>query len=614
MSDISDQGENVCQELYSHHGVLLKHHKDFKEEDTQCPGTLSVIDCNNGKYIEWKPTEVSVDSDDQEWAMVTTGGRRTRTTSGSVDSQTRSRPLRIPISELKSFRVTKRGQQLTFMQNEGVVYCIFFFHNGNADCFVNALRGNVKTAMSRKDKNLYMILNQRESQVLDRSFAELDIFTENKSDYVWKFVKDFHSHPYETTMGAFSKLTDAWLYGRTTADKRMEDEVAELLHRSWTTDEPINNVGPDEYEVIGTVPVLPPRPPAPRGNPLTIDQWARYQDEEGRVREVDTVKEIIFRGGIAPGLRYEVWKYLLGYYPWDSTSVDRQNLRKQKTEEYFRMKLQWRTISPAQEERFADFRDRKSLIEKDVNRTDRTIPFFAGENNPNLQLLYDILMTYVMYNFDLGYVQGMSDLLSPILCLMTNEVDAFWCFVGFMERVSRNFDLDQSGMKQQLGELQCLLSAVDPELSSYIHQRDSGNMFFCFRWLLVLFKREFSQSAIMKLWEVLWTDLPCPNFHLLLCVAILDTEKVTIMEGNYGFTEILKHINDLSLKIDLNATISKAEGIYHQLMAAAQLPDPVRLIIGLEPLGDLGNGVNGSLSQDRSDSVLTNAPASSDIR
>ena len=34
-----------------------------------------------------------------------------------------------------------------------------------------------------------------------------------------------------------------------------------------------------------------------------------------------------------------------------------------------------------------------------------------------------------------GYVQGMSDLLSPILYVMNNEVDAFWCFVGFMDRV-----------------------------------------------------------------------------------------------------------------------------------------------------------------------------------
>lgn len=89
-------------------------------------------------------------------------------------------------------------------------------------------------------------------------------------------------------------------------------------------------------------------------------------------------------------------------------------------------------------------------------------------------------MTYVMYNFDLGYVQvidlpfripnfslltfvpikfqpnvsirscskvshlqGMSDLLSPLLFVMKNEVDAFWCFVGFMDRVASNFEFDQ---------------------------------------------------------------------------------------------------------------------------------------------------------------------------
>ena len=31
---------------------------------------------------------------------------------------------------------------------------------------------------------------------------------------------------------------------------------------------------------------------------------------------------------------------------------------------------------------------------------------------------------------------------------------------------------------------------------------DSGNFYFCFRWLLIAFKREFSFSDIMRLWEV----------------------------------------------------------------------------------------------------------------
>lgn len=97
--------------------------------------------------------------------------------------------------------------------------------------------------------------------------------------------------------------------------------------------------------------------------------------------------------------------------------------RNRKSQEYYQMKLQWLSMSQIQEKNFADYRDRKCQIEKDVKRTDRTQEYFAGDDNPNLGALQDILMTYVMYNFDLGYVQGMSDLLAPILCIMNNEVN-----------------------------------------------------------------------------------------------------------------------------------------------------------------------------------------------
>lgn len=40
--------------------------------------------------------------------------------------------------------------------------------------------------------------------------------------------------------------------------------------------------------------------------------------------------------------------------------------------------------------------------EKDVNRTDRNNKFYEGLDNPGLILLHDILMTYCMYDFDLG--------------------------------------------------------------------------------------------------------------------------------------------------------------------------------------------------------------------
>lgn len=47
------------------------------------------------------------------------------------------------------------------------------------------------------------------------------------------------------------------------------------------------------------------------------------------------------------------------------------------------------------------FRDRKCQIEKDVKRTDRNLDFYNGDNNPNIDRLQAILLSYVMYNFDM---------------------------------------------------------------------------------------------------------------------------------------------------------------------------------------------------------------------
>ncbi|XP_014219166.1 TBC1 domain family member 15 [Copidosoma floridanum] len=618
MFEPTEQGKDLC----IHTGVVLRG-ANTREDEVHSSGSLNIVEYSFGKCIEWKPTEVSVVSESQdqdpEWSLVNTHTRRTRSSSEGPDSLGR-RTVRILFSELKSLRVHQGGQQLIFMQNDGTTY-VAFFQLLNAESFFNSLQGFLKFVRSKQDKYLYLVLDEV-SSVLNKSFAELDILQEHTSDYVWKFVKNLHNHPYETTMEAFSKLADVWLY-KEPVKRPVEEAVADLLSRSLTGNvpqPPVGSIGSgEEYEVIdepGLGILLPPRPPCSRGPPLNQIQWDQFKDAEGRVKNHEKVKEIIFRGGISPSLRYEVWKFLLKYYPWESTNAERVELKKAKTNEYYTMKLQWKSMTPDQENRFSDYRDRKSLIEKDVNRTDRTHAYYSGEDNPHLTQLYDILMTYVMFNFDLGYVQGMSDLLSPILCLMDNEVDAFWCFVGFMDKVSTNFEMDQAGMKGQLCQLYSLLKVTEPQLAQYLDRHESGNMFFCFRWLLVLFKREFNTVDIMKLWEILWTDFLCKNFHLLFCAAILETEKATLMENRYGFTEILKHINDLSLHIELPWTLSKAEGIYHQLKAAEpELPDNVRLIIGLEPKNKINDqlDLNNETANTNGDSAPSNSYADESV-
>lgn len=53
----------------------------------------------------------------------------------------------------------------------------------------------------------------------------------------------------------------------------------------------------------------------------------------------------------------------------------------------------------------------------------------------------------------------MSDLLSPILYVMDDEVDAFWCFSALMETIASNFHRDQNGMHSQLLSLRKVRSS-----------------------------------------------------------------------------------------------------------------------------------------------------------
>ncbi|XP_057509208.1 uncharacterized protein LOC130791908 isoform X1 [Actinidia eriantha] len=299
----------------------------------------------------------------------------------------------------------------------------------------------------------------------------------------------------------------------------------------------------------------------PRQPPLGSEEWLAFFDSEGRIMDSKALRKRIFYGGVDHRLREEVWPFLLGYHAYDSTYAEREYLVSVKKSEYETIKNQWQSISTEQAKRFTKFRERKGLIEKDVVRTDRSLSFYDGDDNPNVNLLRDILLAYSFYNFDLGYCQGMSDLLSPILFIMRDESESFWCFVALMERLGPNFNRDQNGMHSQLFALSKLVELLDIPLHNYFEQNDCLNYFFCFRWVLIQFKREFEYDRTMRLWEVLWTHYLSEHLHLYFCIAILKRYRQKIMGEEMDFDTLLKFINELSGHIDLDATLRDAEAL-----------------------------------------------------
>ncbi|KAA8643309.1 hypothetical protein EYZ11_000900 [Aspergillus tanneri] len=328
---------------------------------------------------------------------------------------------------------------------------------------------------------------------------------------------------------------------------------------------------------------------------VKLKEWEGFFDPStGRLHvTVEEVKERIFHGGLDPsdGVRKEAWLFLLGVYPWDSTRDERQALMNSKRDEYIRLKgAWWETMieGSSTTEQYDWWKEQRNRIEKDVHRTDRTIPLFAGEDIPHpdpdspfadtgtnvhLEQMKDMLLTYNEYNPDLGYVQGMSDLLAPIYAVMQDDAVAFWAFVGFMDRMERNFLRDQSGMRVQLLTLDHLLQLMDPQLYLHLQSADSTNFFFFFRMLLVWYKREFEWADILRLWETLWTDYLTSNFHLFIALAILEKHRDVIMDHLKHFDEVLKYINELSNTMELLPILTRAESLFRRFDRAVQAID-----------------------------------------
>lgn len=263
-----------------------------------------------------------------------------------------------------------------------------------------------------------------------------------------------------------------------------------------------------------------------RLQPLTIDEYENNLRE--KATDLELIERVFFGSMSCNQIRAALWPYLFGIVKHRGkfekiTNQDGQGaylfvehatnqVRWTELQKlYHKYQSQWKSILPDQELRFSTFRERKLLIERDVIRCDRLHPFYADEPN-NLATLTNLLMTYMMYDFDIGYVQGMSDLAGPILYLYQGDlVKSFWVFVEVMKLFRRNFELTQKTIHFQLNCLYELIKNTDPIFAQYLKENDSSNCFFVFRAIVCQFKRELMKeneddySKVLFLWDTIWS-------------------------------------------------------------------------------------------------------------
>ncbi|XP_023814238.1 small G protein signaling modulator 1 isoform X1 [Oryzias latipes] len=184
-------------------------------------------------------------------------------------------------------------------------------------------------------------------------------------------------------------------------------------------------------------------------------------------------------------------------------------------------------------------------IEKDVQRCDRNYWYFTPAN---LEKLRNIMCSYIWKHLDIGYVQGMCDLLAPLLVILDDEALAFSCFTELMKRMNQNFP-HGGAMDTHFANMRSLIQILDSELFELMHQNgDYTHFYFCYRWFLLDFKRELVYDDVFAVWETIWAAkyVSSNHFVLFIALALVEMYRDIILENNMDFTDIIKFFNEMA--------------------------------------------------------------------
>ncbi|CAH0703060.1 unnamed protein product [Spodoptera exigua] len=165
----------------------------------------------------------------------------------------------------------------------------------------------------------------------------------------------------------------------------------------------------------------------------------------------------------------------------------------------------------------------KTLILQDVVRTFPEELYFREKDVQDLMVR--ILFFWARSHANVGYRQGMHEILAPVLFELYLDRKFYIFFysrnpnevIRYLDKVREEF-----------------LVPLDLELSAHLVECNISMELFGIRWLRLLFGREFPRSEIPNLWGFLFADGPMfPNLHYVI-VAMLISMRNTLLDPDPG--------------------------------------------------------------------------------
>lgn len=215
------------------------------------------------------------------------------------------------------------------------------------------------------------------------------------------------------------------------------------------------------------------------------------------------------------------------------------------------------------------FWENVNLLEKDVIRLEQSNEEFAVTSpvtlsrsslvsfscdNEHITSIRRILLSWIQFHrisdpipVDChSYCQGMGDVCWVFYSLFRSEHEALQCFAGFMALREKYFAKNSPEMAFDLRALRKLVELFHPGLYRFLSGAGCLNMFFCYRWVYLLFKREHFDTAsdLYELWEICLFRAN-RKFHLFVVLAICLEADELLSRSESEAESVIEYYNRL---------------------------------------------------------------------
>jgi USP6 N-terminal-like protein len=161
-------------------------------------------------------------------------------------------------------------------------------------------------------------------------------------------------------------------------------------------------------------------------------------------------------------------------------------------------------------------------IDNDINRCFRDHEYFRERYSTKQQQLFNVLVSYSLFNMELGYCQGMSTI-AAVLLIYLNEEEAFWALNTLM--IDKKYAMHGlyivgfPKLMRLLAHHDKILVKFLPKLKKFLDKHQMDSVLYSLKWFFVIFVERIPFSLCLRVWDIYFLEgervLPAMAYTIL---------------------------------------------------------------------------------------------------